>query len=145
MEDGTVVVRRSSPLDGSEETIPQKFRLLLSRFASLEGILQSFKMGEEELLKAVVESRTMREMIRAAGFELHLAEHFVLSGRHKIYEQFINPKTGEMCNVWLEPEGLVVADRGSIRCWHRDFTKLKALLETPSDADFSLQSQMLKL
>ena len=116
MQDGTVVVRRSSTLYGSDETIPQKFRRLLRRFKSLEGTFKSFKMGDKELLKAVVESRKMREMIRAAGFEVHLAEHFVLSGRHKAYEQFINPKTGEMCNVWLEDEGLVVADRSSIRC-----------------------------
>ena len=133
MQDGTVVIRKSSSLYGVDETLLQRFDRLLRRFSALRGLLSDLRMKEEELLKATVTSRTIREIIAEAGMELHVSEYYQPSpAQREATRQFIDEKTLKMCNVILRGEGLIIADRNAIRVWSRDYARFKELLASKS-------------
>jgi hypothetical protein len=127
--DGTVIIRRSSSLYGIDETLIQKFFRLLRRFRSLEGILDSLQMSNEELLKAFIEAPTVRNLITSAGYELHLAEHYTPkegdATRNATIFDSLTGKYGSYCST---RDQLLVASKTCLSAWAREFSELKALL-----------------
>lgn len=127
--DGSVIIRQSSTLYGVDETLLQKFFRLLKRFRSLEGICESLKMTKEEALKAVVESRSIRELIAAAGFELHLVEHYRLDDtaptmKGSVFD-IVTKTQGSYCAT---ADRVFIASKAVLRAWQREFSELKSLL-----------------
>jgi uncharacterized protein (DUF1684 family) len=129
MPDGTVIIRRSSSLYGVDETLIQKFFRLLRRFSNLKDIFKSLRMSDEELLKRFVEARSIRELIKAAGFEFHLADYYKpkdgdVYGTATLHDSVTN-EFGSYCST---RDWLIIASKSALRSWSREFRQFKALL-----------------
>jgi len=137
MPDGTVIIRRSSSLYGVDETLIQKFFRLLRRFRNLKDIFKSLRMSDEELLKCFIQARSIRELIKAAGFEFHLADYYKPKDGD-VYETATlhDSVTNEFGSYCSTRDWLIIASKGTLRSWSRQFRQLKALLvDARDDAD----------
>ena len=137
MPDGTVIIRRSSSLYGVDETLIQKFFRLLRRFSNLESILKSLRMSDEELLKRFIEARNIRELIKAAGFEFHLSDYYQPKD-DDIYgtAKFQDSVTNTFASYCYTRDWLIIASKGALRTWSRQFRQFKAqLVDARDDAE----------
>jgi hypothetical protein len=126
--DGTLVVRKSSSFYGVDETLIQRFFRLLKRFRLLEETFSQLKMEPEQLLKAFVSSRTVKQIIEDAGWELRLAEHYQPPDEDASVHQYFDPRAGGMGSMWFQKDQLAIVTRDTIRVWSKEFSALKAQL-----------------
>lgn len=126
--DGTIIIRKASSFYGVDETLIQKLYRLLQRFSLLRDTLKDLEMEPEELLKAVVGSKTVKQVIEKAGWEMHLAEHFKPTDEFSAHRQYFDPQTQTQGNMWFNRERVMIVTKNTLRIWSRDFSRLKDLL-----------------
>lgn len=126
--DGTLVVRKSSSFYGVDETLIQRFFRLLKRFRTLEGTFGHLKMEPEQLLKAFVGSRSVKQILEDAGWELHLAELYRPPSEHASVHQYFDPSSRKVGSMWFERDQIAIVSRNTLRIWSKEFSALKTQL-----------------
>ena len=126
--DGTIIIRKASSFYGVDETLIQELYRLLQRFSLLRDTLKGLEMEPEELLKVVVGSKTVKQVIEKAGWEMHLAEHFKPTDEFSANHQYFDPQTKTLGNMSFSRERVMIVTKNTLRIWSRDFSRLKDLL-----------------
>jgi len=94
-------------------------------------------MSDEESLKRFIEARNIRELIKAAGFEFHLSDYYERKdGDVYSTAKFHDSVTNTFASYCSTRDSLIIASKGALRAWSRQFRQLKALLvDARDDAD----------
>ena len=86
-------------------------------------------MSDEELLKRFIESRSIRELINAAGFEFHLSDYYqAKEGDVYSTAKFHDSVTNTFASYCSTRDWLIIASKSALRSWSREFHEFKALL-----------------